>query len=162
MDTPKHGAQFLHVDTCFTEHCYCMYLCSYTTDHDCTDIVIIIISHYYICVYVMIVFVFLLHWSLLMPHGLLLYARSGIPVTWLFPVTIILIFPLLDMWAVDIRCVKLSATWIQATGATSKIPHLLFPVFRYLVSCYQQSSCPFIGVYVSCNVFVPDLLCSSR
>ena len=69
---------------------------------------------------------------------------SCIPVTWLFPV-MILIFPLLDMWVVDMRCVELSATWIQATGATSRIPHLLFPVILFrtinrahvLVSCYM-------------------------
>ena len=50
---------------------------------------------------------------------------------------LILIFPLLDMWAVDMWCVKLSATWIQATWATSRISHILFPVFHYLISCYQ-------------------------
>ena len=84
---------------------------------------------------------------------------SCIPVTWLFPV-LRLIFPLLDMWAIDMRCVELSATWIQATGATSRIPHLLFPVSRYRVSCYQQSSCPIIVLHVSCTVLVPDTLCT--
>jgi len=41
----------------------------------------------------------------------------------------------------NMRCVKLSATWIQATGATSRIPHLLFLVSHYLVIYYRQSSC---------------------
>jgi len=48
-------------------------------------------------------------------------------------------FPLLDTWAVDMRCVELSATWISATEATFKIPHLLYIVSHYLVSWYQQS-----------------------
>ena len=58
----------------------------------------------------------------------------------------LLIFPLLDTWAADMRCVELSATWIQATGATSRIPHLLFPFpvilfyainrTQVLLSCY--------------------------
>ena len=91
---------------------------------------------------------------------------------------LILIILLLDMWAIDMRCVKLSAMWIQATRATSKISHLLFPVimshainrahvllsyyiyhalylfpiFRYLVSYYQQSWGPVIMLLVLCTV----------
>jgi len=57
-------------------------------------------------------------------------------------------FPLLDMWAVDMRCVELGAMWVHATGATSKILHLLFPVSYYLVICYQQSSDPVIMLHV--------------
>ena len=55
-----------------------------------------------------------------------------------FPL-LILIISLLDMWVVDLQRVKLSATWIQATRTTSRIPHLLFPISCYLVSYYQQS-----------------------
>ena len=45
-------------------------------------------------------------------------------------------------------CVELSATWTQATGATSRIPHLLFTFSRYLVIGYQQSSGPVIMLHV--------------
>jgi len=58
---------------------------------------------------------FLLRGSLFISHELLLHGYSFILVRWLFLVTNILIFPLLDMWTVDMRCVELSATWIQAT-----------------------------------------------
>ena len=58
---------------------------------------------------------------------------------------LILIFSLLYMWAVDIRCVDLSATWNKATEATSRIPHLPFLIILYhaitrahvLLSCYM-------------------------
>ena len=52
-----------------------------------------------------------------------------------FPL-LILIFSLLDMWVVDMECVKLSVMWVQAMGVTSRISHFLFSVSRYLVSCY--------------------------
>ena len=52
-----------------------------------------------------------------------------------FPL-LILIFSLLNMWADNMRCVKLSVTWTKATGPTSRIPHLLFSVSCYLVLCY--------------------------
>ena len=42
----------------------------------------------------------------------------------------------------------------------SRIPPLLFFVFRYLVSWYQQSSCHIIILHVTCTVIVPDTLCS--
>jgi len=103
---------------------------------------------------------FLLRGSLVISHELLLHGYSCILIAWLFPVTTILIFPLLDMWAVDMRCVKLSATWIQATWATFRIPHLLFSVSCYLISCYQQSSCSVILLHVLCTVLVPDTLCT--
>jgi len=43
------------------------------------------------------------------------------------------------------QCVELSATWIQATGATSRIPNLLFPVIllyainraHVMLECYM-------------------------
>ena len=69
-------------------------------------------------------------------------------------------FSLLDMWVVDMRCVELSTTWIQAMGVTSRIPHLLFSIFCYLVLCYQQSSCPGIVLNVPWTVLVLDTLCS--
>ena len=100
------------------------------------------------------------------------YAMCGFPLLiWIFPILdMIWIFPLLDMTAVDMRCVELSATWIQATGATSRIPHLLFPFpgilfmiscscyivpdSRDIVLCYQQSSGPVIMLPVPCTVIV--------
>ena len=72
----------------------------------------------------------------------------------------LLMFLLLDIWAVDMRCVELSATWIQATGATSKIQHLLIPASRYLVICYQQSSSPVIMLHVPCTILVLAMQCS--
>ena len=72
----------------------------------------------------------------------------------------ILIFPLLDMWAVDMRCVKLSATWIQVTGPPLESHISCFPVSCYLILCYQQSSCPVIVLHVSCTVLVLDTLCT--
>ena len=109
----------------------------------------------------LIVYVFLLYgsWFILLLHE---YSCSPVIlnivhvtctiVTWVVrPVFLLhdyfpywLIFSLLDMWAFDMRCVELSAMWIQAIGVTSRIPHLLFPVFRYLILCYQESSCPII------------------
>jgi len=60
---------------------------------------------------------------------------------------LILIFSLLDTSVVDMRCVELSATWIQATGPLleSHISHFPFLViFLYavnradvLLSCYM-------------------------
>ena len=73
---------------------------------------------------------------------------------------LIWIFPLLDMSAVDMRCVELRATWIQVTGATSRISHLLFSVFRYLVVCYQQSSGSIIILHVPCTILVLAMLCT--
>ena len=62
------------------------------------------------CIHVLIVSIFLLHGSLFLLRCLLLHGYSCIPVTWL--TNIDMIFLLLDMWAVDMRCVELSATWI--------------------------------------------------
>ena len=67
-----------------------------------------------------------------------MYFLPVIPLRDCFPllllIFLLLIFSLLDMSVVDTRCVELSVTWISATGATSRIPHLLYIVFRYLVS----------------------------
>ena len=52
-----------HVDTCFTEHCYCMYLWTYDTDsavHRYYYYNHISLLHRLTCMHVMIVFVFLL------------------------------------------------------------------------------------------------------
>ena len=99
-----------------------------------------------------------MHWlsmySCCIDHGLY-YWYMDIPV---FPLHDC--FPLLDMWTVDTWCVELSATWIKVTGATSRISHLSFLVSRYLISCYQQSSCHVIMLHVSCIILVPDILCS--
>ena len=58
-------------------------------------------------------------YSCCMDYGLY-YCYMDIP---LFPLhdcipVMILIFPLLDTSAVDMRCVELSATWIQAMAVT--------------------------------------------
>ena len=74
------------------------------------------------------------------------YSYMSMPVFSLhdyFPL-LILIFPLLDTWAVDM----------------CGIPHLLFLICCYLVLCYQQSSCPVIMLHVPCTVLVPDTLCT--
>jgi len=76
-----------------------------------------------------------------------------------FPL-LILIFPLLDMRVVDMRCMELSATWTKITEATSRISHLLFLVSCYLVPCYQQSPGPIIVLHVPCTMLAPDTLCS--
>jgi len=113
----------------------------------------------YHCYMYLLDFYILSYGSPFILHVLLLHVYSCIPVTYYFPL-LILIFPLLDTWAIDMRCVELSATWIQATGATSRIPHLLFPVSRYLDSCYEHSSCPVIVLHVPCTVLVLDTLCT--
>ena len=60
-------------------------------------------------------------------------SSSCIPVTWLFPV-LILIFPLLDTWVVDMRCVKLSVAWVQVTK----------PPLEFHISCF---SFPIVSFY---------------
>jgi len=42
--------------------------------------------------------------------------------------------------------------------ATSRIPHLLFLISRYLV--YHQYSCHVIMLHVPCTVLIPDTLYS--
>ena len=103
--------------------------------------------------HVMIVFVFSSHWTLFMFPRLLLHEYSCILLNDCFSL-LILIFSLLDMWAVDMGCVRLSATWIQATGVTSRIAISCFPISCYLVSCYQQGSCPVIVLHVPCTILV--------
>ena len=86
--------------------------------------------------HVLIVYVFLLHrpWFILLLHG-----YSCIPVTWLFLVT--------DNYIPVTRYVS---SWYAMCG----ISHLLFPVSRHLILCYQHSSCPVIMLHVSCTVLV--------
>ena len=84
-------------------------------------------------------------YSLVYMHWLILYScytdhRSYcmyIHVSLLHDCFPLLIFPLLDTSAVDMRCLELNATWISATGATSRIPYLLYIVSHYLISWYQ-------------------------
>jgi len=59
---------------------------------------------------------------------------------------LILIFPLLDMRAVDMRYVK---SHIYCSRS-----RYIVPVSRYIVLCYQQSSGPVIMLPVSCTVFI--------
>ena len=78
-------------------------------------------------------------YSLVYMHCLFIYILAPciflpiIPLHDRFPL-LLLIFSLLDMSVVDTQCVELSAKWISATGSTSRIPHLLYIVSRYLVS----------------------------
>ena len=90
-----------------------------------------------------IISIFLSYGSPFILHVLLLHVYSCIPVAWLFLVT-------------DIPVTGYESCWYTMCG----IPYLLFLVFCYLVSCYQQSSCPVIVLHVSCTVLVPDTLCT--
>jgi len=113
----------------------------------------------YSLVYMHVLFLYSCHMTHLSYY--MYYCCMYIPVFLLhdcFPL-LILIFSLLNTWAVDMQCVELSATWIQATRAASRIQHLLFPVSRYLVLCYQPSSCPVIMLHVPCTVLVLTTLC---
>jgi len=90
--------------------------------------------HRFTGIHALIVSVFLLYGSLYILHELLLMDIPVFPLHDCFPLRI-LIFSLLDMGAVDMRCVELGAMWVHAMGATSRIPRLLFfLVSRYLVS----------------------------
>ena len=82
-----------------------------------------------------------------------------IPIIWLLPVT--------DL---DLSVTGHESYWYAmcgtkchvdpSHGAISRIPHLLFPVSRYLVLCYQPSSGPVIMLHVPCTVFVLATLCT--
>jgi len=138
----------------FTGYYHCIYLYRRSLELDAQLLHVLTPLLYRLTdLHALIIYVFLLHrsWFILLLHG-----YFCISVTWLFPVIDIDIpvIPLLDMWIVDIWYVELSATWIKATGATSRIPHLPFLVSRYLVLCYQQSSCPVIMLHVPCTVLV--------
>jgi len=112
--------------------------------------------HVFTSIHACIVSIFLSYGSPLILHILLLHVYSFIPVTWFF-LLLILIFPLLNTWAVDIRCVELGAMWIKATGATSWISHLLFLVilFYAINRAHVQLSC-----YMWCTVLVLATLCT--
>ena len=159
IPAPLHGYfstldTVFHINTCYTGHSHfiSMYHCHTNT----------------VCMPAMIVFVFPLHWTLFMLHGLLLHEYSCIPVTWLFSVTDIDIYcywtwmhPVTD---IDILIIGHVTCWYAmcgtkchvdpSHGATSRIPQLSFPIFRYLVSCFQQSSCHIIVLHVPCTVLI--------
>jgi len=125
-------------------------------------------SQHIIVTHACMVSLFLFYVSPFILHVLLLHAYSCIPVTYCFPllllIFLLLIFSLLDMSVVDTRCVELSATWISTTRATSRISHLLYIVSRYLVAWYQYSSYPLIVLLVPYTVLVLDtriMHCSS-
>ena len=90
MDTPGYGSQLSHVDTCFTEHCYCLYLRTYDMDP-----VLHIDSPVFMC--------WLSLYSRYIEHRSchMAYYYMSIHV---FPLHDY--FPLLDMWAIDMRCVE--------------------------------------------------------
>jgi len=102
--------------------------------------------HIFTGIHALIVSIFLSYGSPYILHVLLLHVSSCIPVTWLFPV--------ID---IDILIIRYMSCWY----AMCRIPHLLYIVSRYLVSWYQQSSCPIIVLLVLCTVLVLDILCSS-
>jgi len=133
----------------------------------CTQLfhVLIPLLHRFTGIHALIVSIFMLHGSLFILHELLLHGYSCIPVTWLFLIT--WLFPVTD---IDIPVTEHVSHWYAmcgtkchmdpSHGATSRIPHLLFFVSRYLSSCYQQSSCPVIMLHISSIVLVLDTPCS--
>jgi len=98
--------------------------------------------HWLTGLHALIVYVFLLHgsWFILLLHG-----YSCIPVRRLYSGT-----------DIDIPVTGHVSCWNAMCG----IPHLLFPFSRYLVLCYQQSSCPIIKLHVPCTVLVLSTLCT--
>jgi len=108
-----------------------------------------------------------MHWlslySCCMDHFLyyMNYCYMDIPV---FPLhdcfsLLILISRLLDMWNIDMRCVKLSATWIQqwghllnSTSLASRCPLSYFMLVTELMSCYRVTCI----MHCTCS----DTLCS--
>ena len=104
-----------------------------------------------------IVSIFLTYGSPFILHVLLLHVYSCIPVAWLFPITAILVTGYMSCWYVmcGTKC------HVEPShGATSRIPHLLFSVSRYLVICYQQSSGPLIMLHVPCTILVLAMQCT--
>jgi len=86
------------------------FICIIATQILCTQLfhVLVTLLRRFTCIYALIISVFLLYGSLF-----LLYGYSYISVTWLFPITNIdMLLLLLDISVVDMRYVKLSATWI--------------------------------------------------
>jgi len=118
-----------------------------------------LLLHGSIGIHTLIISVFLLHGSLFIFHELLLHEYSCIPATWLFPVT-----------DIDIPVTRHINCWYAmcgtkchvdpSHGATSRIPHLLFSVFHYLVLCYQQSSYFVIVLHIPRTILIPDILYS--
>jgi len=151
---------------CYTDYCY-TYMFHWYTDipiHGVSHFILLLSSlhgcsihsylmfthHCYICspqsVHACIVLIFLSYESLYILHVLLFHV---IPVFLLydcFPL-LILLFLLLDMSAIDMRCVELSATWIEATGPPleSHIYCFPFPIILFsainrtqvMLSCYM-------------------------
>ena len=162
--TCTSDTQIYFMDYCYTNmlHGYMDMIHEYTNIHwyTCIDYLCIFLLQVYSCQPITCLFpipllIFSLHdcFSLL----ILIYITGHECISLL-----ILIFSLLEMSVVDTRCVELSVTWISATGATSRIPHLLYIVSRYRVSWYQQSSCPIIILLVPCTVLVLGILYNSN
>jgi len=97
--------------------------------------------HIFTGIHALLVFIFLSYRS-----PFILHVPSCIPVTWIFLVT-----------DIDIPVTGYMSCWYAMCG----ILHLLFPVSRYPVLCYQQSSCSLIILLVPCTVLVLDILYSS-
>ena len=91
----------------------------------------ILLLRRFTCIHAWIMHVFLLHGLLFMLHG-----YSCILITWLYPITDInVIFLLLDMHVVDMRCVELSVTWKLPRGSPLEF-HISFS--RYYVQWYKD------------------------
>ena len=137
MATPGHGTQLSHVDTCFTVHCYCMYLRTYATDlvlHRYFYYNHISLLHRLTYMYAMIVFVFLLlHVIWIIVTWVFLYSCNPITTVSQYWYWYIL---LLDMLAIDTRGVVVTISYIS---------HLLFPfsviLFNDINIAHVQLSC---------------------
>ena len=138
--------------------------------HGHSSILNIVISFYYtrakftpdvgfIYIQALMVPVFLLRESLLWLCGLLLHIYSCIPVPWILHACssnpdIDMIFLLLDMWAIDMRSVKLSATWtkchVELTTGPPLKSHISFSCF--LLSCFMLSTKLMSCYRVTCTI----------
>jgi len=97
----------------------------------------------------------------------ILVAWITISVTWIFLYSCYMTFSCYWYWYDRHECCWY-AMWETkchvdlSHGATSKISYLLFLVSRYLLSRYQQNSCPIIVLHVLCTVLIPDTLHSLK
>ena len=122
-------------------HCYS---CSYNTVTRFT------------CIHTLIVSVFLLHGSLFLLHDYIMYSCY---------MTIFCYWNRYDTLVIEHECCWYAMCGNKCCvelshGTTSRIPHLLFPASRYLVSWYQQTSCPIIILHEPCTVLFLDTLCN--
>ena len=149
-----------------TRHYYCMFMDQWYTDTLLQRIPLhgysvhsyfMFLHHYYVD---LPVYMHWLHLYFCCMEHFLYYCYMDNPVFPLhdcFPL-LILIFLLLDMWTVDMRCVKLSVTWIQATGSPLEFHISCFPFSiilfhainraHVLLSCYMYHALFLFLIYV--------------